>query len=80
MMGPYVVKVRPYFFWLLVMAFILSISGAVYGIAKSKGLTGEYKTCADFTTKAEAQAAYDAGAKHLDGNDYDNIPCESISG
>jgi hypothetical protein len=35
-------------------------------------------TCADFSTQAEAQAAYDAGQRQLDGNDRDGKACESL--
>jgi len=35
-------------------------------------------TCADFSTQAEAQAAYNAGYTNLDGNDNDGLACESL--
>jgi Excalibur calcium-binding domain len=35
-------------------------------------------TCADFSTQAEAQQAYNAGYTQLDGNDNDGRACESL--
>lgn len=35
-------------------------------------------TCADFSTQAEAQEAYNAGYTRLDGNDNDGRACESL--
>lgn len=35
-------------------------------------------TCADFTTHADAQAAYDAGVTSLDGSDKDGKACETL--
>ncbi|HRF46706.1 MAG TPA: excalibur calcium-binding domain-containing protein [Anaerolineales bacterium] len=34
-------------------------------------------TCDDFSTQAEAQIAYEAGYRNLDGNDNDGLACES---
>ena len=35
-------------------------------------------TCKDFSTQADAQAAYRAGHEQLDGNDNDGLACESL--
>jgi len=43
-------------------------------LAAPTGLSGR---CADFRTHADAQAAYRAGARQLDG-DGDGIACEAL--
>lgn len=64
--------------WFLGLLFAMCLFGlAIWGLTPRAAPVTHGVRCADFRTQAEAQRAFTAGAKALDG-DHDGVACERL--